>query len=1184
MVIKTYVKITVSRKETWRSVPKIAFFVQLFSRNDDARIGGTQDLVFFPFLFLIRVERCIACHCNVIVYDTMTHYYLLRMVMMMRLLPVLFALVLVTTIALTEAAGCNVSDAQTRAMFDLTLRNGEEDAGSNANFGSLVAISESKSSVTFAYNVTQSETWGGQQGWTMHPGEGMKVFDWNGSSHVAFDFAIEEQQSAATRITLRVVMLEPVVDDPSDPLANADNAAQTEYWYAFLHGILDCPAGKNQTAVIPLSEAGFTLPGWTGSKGDEALSANSTTKIRFEFSIDGDAQSLGSNSAGIATISNLRGVRFPPENECADFQDASCLDSADTSRCVMEKGVNLLHHNLDSGAAQFIRKTVSDSIREDNYETRFQDCCDILQSVSDGAVYVQTSAWGSCYIMSTLEESQAVVKRHPDNMFAFAGWVPDQRPEACGENGVCDCSNSEHIDCSKRGLNIVPAFSQSTINDTVSLDLAGNAIGMITTNMFQPRGLEGTETKVVWPKLSVLNIQDCPRLSYIESDLLQNTLSHLNSLLVDERLSGELIVDLDSRFKEVCCEPQPSGQLSAIFGDASSSHSSVYACDYQDWYVGIDCHFENWVEYAAAESYIPAAYDGSASIKESDPRYPRAAMSASECCELCSVSGECSHFVYRNPKDADAECMLKSNDAQRLSQKESFDGNGGPEWISGFPIKDVGILLSADEEGQFASQIDLSKVRSDLDENGVYFIPLFIKLSSPPGRGSVWVEAVYESVGNETVSVKASKDSTFYQMNWDVAQRVDISVSFDSGGESTPIGAVRLSVRFVVSNACDASFLTAGEARVQLDVEYPSDSSNSHTIVIAVVGTGLTFAALVAVAFSRQVQRRVLLSLGKETLLVTSSISIECLDIVSSYFLYFTVVRNSLELNEFDTLLLVIIATSTVPSVASLVELVFQGIHILKEAHNDDRSQMYPFFAHCTLAMKKDSQENHEFAPKNESIAHYALSVFLGSWSPLTGNQSNVENLVQQEILAKSASWDNLLNEHYSRTKSKLKPRLSELDTVKSRTKKMGRDVDLDEEIYMLRVLVRDFQKYNRVVRRYCFSLILFVFEDLPMIALTWMIIQKSTIQELKSTAFVLSLFTTCAGLGLKLSSLLLLPRTIKTAKWYRLFITRLAGNIVLCVDEEEFEHPSKENVSIELVKKRNESTECAMDLPLAMI
>ena len=125
--------------------------------------------------------------------------------------------------------------------------------------------------------------------------------------------------------------------------------------------------------------------------------------------------------------------------------------------------------------------------------------------------------------------------------------------------------------------------------------------------------------------------------------------------------------------------------------------------------------------------------------------------------------------------------------------------------------------------------------------------------------------------------------------------------------------------------------------------------------------------------YGNKLKRSVLFSLGKETLVVFASSAVEILDITSSYFMYFDVVRNSLDLEDFKNIFVVLVL-STIPSLASLIEFWRQGYIIWKESRAQERNDLFEVLAYV-IVKKKESNLRID---RHKSQAMQSISVMTG--------------------------------------------------------------------------------------------------------------------------------------------------------------------------------------------------------------
>ena len=141
----------------------------------------------------------------------------------------------------------------------------------------------------------------------------------------------------------------------------------------------------------------------------------------------------------------------------------------------------------------------------------------------------------------------------------------------------------------------------------------------------------------------------------------------------------------------------------------------------------------------------------------------------------------------------------------------------------------------------------------------------------------------------------------------------------------------------------------------------------------------------------------------------------------------------------------------------------------------------------------------------------------------------------------------------------RMKTKQSEHELVMSEQNALF-SAELDTDIATLKVLSRHTRNYIRFLRRYAFAALLFIVEDIPTAVLTFYIARRASAAEIKSTAFLFSVFTTCAGMGLKLNAITLIPRIYKTLKWYRRFTLQTAASILEHVKTDCSVEQMKEN------------------------
>ena len=143
----------------------------------------------------------------------------------------------------------------------------------------------------------------------------------NGMNHITFDYVVNTPQTQFGRVTPRIVLREVM---SSDDLVNS---SKSEYYYAFLSGLLDCSGGNTTMyrIVVPLNS--FVFPKWTGGSDDGILNSSLITEVQVHFSIDGgegDA-SIGSYSVGSVTLKNFRAIALPADG-CANYEETdACL-------------------------------------------------------------------------------------------------------------------------------------------------------------------------------------------------------------------------------------------------------------------------------------------------------------------------------------------------------------------------------------------------------------------------------------------------------------------------------------------------------------------------------------------------------------------------------------------------------------------------------------------------------------------------------------------------------------------------------------------------------------------------------------------------------------------------------------------------------------------------------------------
>ena len=410
---------------------------------------------------------------------------------------------------------------------------------------------------------------------------------------------------------------------------------------------------------------------------------------------------------------------------------------------------------------------------------------------------------------------------------------------------------------------------------------------------------------------------------------------------------------------------------------------NVTVCNFRDWSVGADCDFEPWIEYADASSYISAAFDGTAAIFQSDVRFPSAAKSREECCNLCRINGACTHFVFRNPENGENSCQLKDSGKDptvRNKTGDDFGPFGLPAYVSGFPAKSrhAGILLAPSAAGPFVSSFAAPAfTRSSLNAANQYKYTMYVKLNMPPRRGSVSVGIDSETYGDGRVGISSSDSVTFFSTNYDEPQKVALTISFLSGLSNVGITQSKVIVNFIITRACDEAFSSyADDCELSLDLEFPSgDADHSHTIIIGIAGI-IVYCVLAAsfMMYGNKLKRSVLFSLGKETLVVFASSAVEILDITSSYFMYFDVVRNSLDLEDFKNIFFVVLVLSTIPSLASLIEFWRQGYIIWKESRAQERNDLFEVLAYV-IVKKKESNLRID---RHKSQAMQSISVMTG--------------------------------------------------------------------------------------------------------------------------------------------------------------------------------------------------------------
>ena len=337
---------------------------------------------------------------------------------------------------------------------------------------------------------------------------------------------------------------------------------------------------------------------------------------------------------------------------------------------------------------------------------------------------------------STIGKNNGVIPSHGGRAGAFVGWVPPGNASgvvACGPSGVCHCQGPhdadnkvmfEMVNCSSRGLYLVPTITPEVAATMRSLDLSNNNLGIVTEHML-PRSMpnlrhvdlsagEGESPAILpstfsgAPNLAFLGYDTTSPSWVITADTGGGEEGRDSGGKDDEddkdgedgegggvSLGDTLTADAASYFPDVCCLPSPTTMTvlpGPLFGSSPSlaRGGDAFLCRYDDRGEAND------MVLLPHRRYADPFTTGEGILREvSKSNTCGRVVSAQSCGVECAATRDCNYFAFDGRSgNVEGLCYLLVHlplEATAPSATASsvptlnWTLSNGHEWTSGYP-------------------------------------------------------------------------------------------------------------------------------------------------------------------------------------------------------------------------------------------------------------------------------------------------------------------------------------------------------------------------------------------------------------------------------------------------------------------------------------------------------------------
>jgi hypothetical protein len=571
--------------------------------------------------------------------------------------------------------------------------------------------------------VEQTESWGGFVD-VGHILPGVAYYNMSAADQIEMNVYTAMVALPAGHMHLRLILLD-ASNCTSD--CTASPGQSLENYYSF-HQILDT-AGMTHVKVSLRGDDDSTSPfwrtGWTGRPGNRVLNKDVLKGFRLETNIDG--------SMGIGSFANVSTAYTGMK---ATGTQAN-ISSASGSFSFVKESEIFFH--LDDVQDKKGRRGFS-------FVQTPEDCAHECYQNPPCVFWTHKLPVGqaNCVTHDRISKRNIAVKSSVST--STSGWEPSRRLPACGANGVCSCADGI-VDCSGAGSNatLMPWIAPNEAKEIHTLIIEGSQIPVVTSAMMGEM-----------PSLREARLGD---VIYAErAFFLQN--SNLSKATSDNGFGWALTDRMTQAFTDVCCEPRSQtkvGGTNLWTCPAPSRPAKNYS---------YDCKImpnKKFLMYDAGDH--GNAKPTTEKFYQSTEKFGWSADSAEKCCELCSMSKECTHFQFdARWKNSENTCiLLKSWDTTKddpyLSHGDKRDDLSCPQkdttYCMNVPMDQMGpgytlgwtpqarALARTNDGIHWYSFVNVSLTRK---ENSIFFgkddvdkATYNVTLNGRINRGAVWV-------------------------------------------------------------------------------------------------------------------------------------------------------------------------------------------------------------------------------------------------------------------------------------------------------------------------------------------------------------------------------------------------------------------------------------------------------------
>ncbi|KAJ8601873.1 hypothetical protein CTAYLR_002690 [Chrysophaeum taylorii] len=479
-----------------------------------------------------------------------------------------------------------------------------EDFYGAGEYSSSAEVALANKKMTIDYSAVEAVDWGGFVGFDHRLPDRTSYYNLSVPSDTATNETaaalrlivdILSPQSDPGRATLRFILYDS---------SETDDPGLRETWYSYWE-ILDEPGLHDLS--LGLGDGTFDQPAWSVEFGNRVLDAASISGFRIEVSTTFAGTVDGEVTSGVTVFGNM---------SVLDTGDGGGSGDACSS-------ATLLH--LETANAR------------DKRVDQANICCRLCrEDTREWCVFFAIDD-DNCFLYDAVAaDDVGLLGTSFDLDFHRASWVPANAPNTslCE---VCDCADGGGaVDCSFRGLSLVPAASSGVVT-TTTLNLSGNPSLTIVPS------LEG------YQDLEVLMLSESTR--FLDPSVFDDAPSLREVQNADGLLN--VITSVSERFGDACCA------LSKVV--LSGDFQTLYACDMQYDAAGSDAYYETYVAYVDSE-IVGRIYESSSFKAE-------ATESPEMCAAYCQLDDECQYFSY-DERNAEVRCDFFSKMGRAVAVSE----------------------------------------------------------------------------------------------------------------------------------------------------------------------------------------------------------------------------------------------------------------------------------------------------------------------------------------------------------------------------------------------------------------------------------------------------------------------------------------------------------------------------------